>query len=86
MEPNLELALQAAAANAKANADALLKPFGKHVGAVLTVVQSGAPAPPVKYARAAEASLDAHSSETSTEISTGQISVSASVTIIFSIE
>lgn len=81
------LVLQMAAENAKLNANALLKPYGKEVGTVIAIVQSGTSAPPVpKAAYAARAESASLSGGASTEVSAGQIVLSAYVTVIFEIK
>jgi uncharacterized protein YggE len=83
-----ELALQKAALNAKANAQALLKAYGHDVGTVVAVVQSGASAPVIR-AEAGQARAMAMApggAAPSTEVATGQITISASATVVFLIK
>jgi hypothetical protein len=82
-----EQALQKAAINAKANAQAALTPYGKKVGDLLQVIESGAEAPIRHYdlnSRAMAAPAPGGGAP-STDVTAGPITVSASMTVIFTI-
>lgn len=82
-----EQALQKAAINASANAQASLSGFGMKVGELLEVVQSGAEAPIRRFEASAvrAASPAPGGGAPSTQVNSGLITVSASVTVVFAI-
>lgn len=81
-------ALDLAARNAQVNAQALLQPYGKAVGDLVSIVQSGAQTSSIR-AYAMEAAMDSGVGApggASTSVNAGQITVTATVTVVFSIK
>jgi len=77
-------AIQDAIKDARRRAETMAKAAGKTLGGIIAVTEAGASVPPLYYGRSAGVALDAYGA--GVPIEPGQLTVNASVTVVFELK